>query len=65
MARNCSRPSSVMLSSVHGGSQTQLMVAEFTRGPRAIWVSYSSRSVSGQVGEVSVMSMVQLLSSLR
>ena len=54
-----------MLSSVHGGSQTQLMVAEFTSGPSATCVSYSMRSVSGHVGEVSVMSTVALFSSSR
>ena len=52
MARSCSRPSSVIISRVHGGSHTQLMVTEFARPSSAYLVSYSMRSVSGQVGDV-------------
>lgn len=70
-ARNCSRPSSVILSGPHGGIHTQLIRTSSTRPPsgpptRAARVWSSMTSVSGQAAEVRVMSKVTtLLSSTR
>ncbi len=63
-ARSCSRPSSVIFSGPHGGIQTQLIRKSLTRPPevRAADVWSSMTSVSGQAAEVSVMSIVAVLS---
>src|SRR6266545_2404925 len=67
-ARNCSRPSSVILSGPHGGIQTQLIRMSCTSPPPGplhsasrAWSSMTS--VSGQAAEVSVMSTVATSSS--
>ena len=64
-ARSWSRPSSVIISMPHGGSQTQLMTHRSTSPSSAVWVWSSITSVSGQAAEVSVMSMVKESSSSR
>src|SRR4051812_34756755 len=63
-ARSCSRPSSVIFSGPHGGIQTQLIRKSLTRPPDVsatdVWSSMTS--VSGQAADVSVMSIVAVLS---
>ena len=58
IARNCSRPSSVIFSGPHGGNQTQLILKSVTKPSRALRVWSSITSVSGQAAEVRVMSIV-------
>ena len=65
-ARICSRPSSVIFSGPHGGSQTQLIRKSSTRPPpdrsarRGLVLDHVGQRAGG---EVSVMSMVAMLPS--